>query len=139
MSREPQRHSVYETVVRVEPADLDERNHVNNVVYVRWVQNIAIAHWRTLATAEDQAQIAWVALRHEIDYLSPAFVGDEIVLRTWVGHAERLSFERMTEVRRASDRKLLAKARTLWCPVDASTGRPVRVSAAVRALFSRGA
>jgi len=139
MSREPQRHSVHETVVRVEPADLDERNHVNNVVYVRWVQDIAIAHWRTLATAEDQAQIAWVALRHEIDYLSPAFVGDEIVLRTWVGHAERLSFERMTEVRRASDRKLLAKARTLWCPVDASTGRPVRVSAAVRALFSRGA
>lgn len=121
---------------RVEEGDLDERAHVNNVVYLRWVQDVAIAHWRRLASAESQAEVAWVALRHEIDYLSPALLGDEVVVRTWVGAAEGLSFERHTEVRRAADGRLLARARTLWCPVDARSGRPRRVSAEVRAQFS---
>ena len=123
-------------VRRVEPADLDERAHVNNVVYLRWVQDVATAHWRALASAESQAEVAWVALRHEIDYLSPALLGDEVVVATWVGAADGLSFERHTAVRRESDGKLLARARTLWCPVDARTGRPRRVSAEVRAQFS---
>lgn len=121
---------------RVEPADLDERAHVNNVVYLRWVQDVATAHWRALASAESQADVAWVALRHEIDYLQPALLGDEVVVRTWVGTAEGLSFERHTEVARTTDGRLLARARTLWCPVDARTGRPRRVSAEVRARFS---
>lgn len=130
------RPSMFEQRVKVQPSDLDERKHVNNVVYLRWVQDVAIAHWTSLASAQDQNEIAWVALRHEIDYLSPALPGDDVVLKTWVGHAERLQFERLTEIRRASDGTLLAKARTLWCPIDAQTGRPKRVSSEVRALFS---
>jgi len=62
------------------PADIDEQNHVNNTVYLRWIQDIATAHWKSLASAEAQAGIAWVVLRHEIDYKSPASLGDEIVL-----------------------------------------------------------
>ncbi len=103
------------------------------------MQEIAIAHWRSLAAPDVQAEVAWVALRHEIDYLAPAFLDDDLLVRTWVGEAEGLSFERLTEVRRAADGTLLAKARTLWCPVDARSGRPKRVSASVRALFSTGA
>lgn len=129
-------HAPFEQRRVVEPPDLDERAHVNNVVYVRWVQDVATAHWRAHAPAEAQERIAWVALRHEIDYLSPARLGDEVVLRTWVGSAEGLSFERFTEVRRAGDGRLLARARTLWCPVDARSGRPHRVSTEVRAQFS---
>jgi len=130
-------HAPFEQRRHVEEADLDERAHVNNVVYLRWVQDVATAHWRALASAEAQERIAWVALRHEIDYLSPARLGDEVVVRTWVGTAEGLSFERFTEVRRAGgDGRLLARARTLWCPVDARSGRPHRVSAEVRAQFS---
>lgn len=128
--------TAFEQVVVVEAADLDERAHVNNVVYVRWVQEIATAHWRALAPTEALAEIAWVALRHEIDYLAPAVLGDELLLRTWVGAAERLAFERFTEIRRTADARVLAKARTLWCPVDARTGRPRRPGAEVRALFS---
>jgi acyl-CoA thioester hydrolase len=75
-------------------------------------------------------------LRHEIDYKMPSMLGDEIVLRTWVGKATRATFERFTEIRRKSDRQLLSQARTLWCPVNAQTGRPVRVSAELRAQFS---
>jgi len=75
-------------------------------------------------------------LRHEIDYKMPSTLGDEIVLRTWVGKATRITFERFTEIRRKNDGQLLSQARTLWCPVNTQTGRPVRVSAEVRAQFS---
>ena len=117
-------------------ADIDEQNHVNNTVYLRWVQEVATAHWKSLASAEAQKAIGWIVLRHEIDYKNAASLGDEIVLRTWVGEASRLKFERFTEVRRKIDNVLLAQARTLWVPVDSRTGKPTRVSAEVREKFS---
>ncbi len=128
----------------VQPADIDELGHVNNTVYLRWVQDVATAHWKSLANAEAQAAIGWVVLRHEIDYKAPANLGDEIVLRTWVGEASRLKFERFTEIRRKAqlehsqkeDHQLLAKARTVWVPIDWKTGKPTRVPADVRARFS---
>jgi acyl-CoA thioester hydrolase len=126
----------FEMVIPVLPGDIDEQNHVNNTVYLRWVQDIATAHWRAVASPKAQKSIGWVVLRHEIDYKGPATLGDEVVLSTWVGQATRLTFERFTEIRRNSDRQLLSQARTLWCPIDAQTNRPVRVSADVRAQFS---
>src|SRR5204862_697120 len=91
-------------IVSFLPGDIDEQNHVNNIVYLRWVQDVATAHWKTLASAESQAVIGWIVLRHEIDYKMPASLGDEIVLRTWVGKASRLKFERFTEIRREPGR-----------------------------------
>jgi acyl-CoA thioester hydrolase len=129
-------YAPFEMTVPILPVDIDEQNHVNNTVYLRWVQDVAIAHWRAIATQEAQETIGWVVLRHEIDYKAPATLGDELVLRTWVGKATRLTFERFTEIRRNSDGQLLSKARTLWCPINMQTGRPVRVSAEVRAQFS---
>jgi acyl-CoA thioester hydrolase len=122
--------------VAVLPADIDEQNHVNNTVYLRWVQEVATAHWKSLASADAQDAISWVVLRHEIDYKLPAGLGDKILLRTWVGEASRLKFERFTEIRRRIDKQLLAQARTLWVPIDSRTGKPTRVSAEVRARFS---
>ena len=126
----------FEMTVLVMPEDIDEQNHVNNTVYVRWVQEVASAHWREIASPEAQETIGWVVLRHEIDYKAPASLGNEVVLRTWVGRATRLTFERFTEIRRNSDGQLLSKARTLWCPINAKSGRPVRVPAEVREQFS---
>jgi acyl-CoA thioester hydrolase len=126
----------FEMIITVLPGDIDEQNHVNNTVYLRWVQDVATAHWRAVANPKAQETIGWVVLRHEIDYKAPATVGDEVVLRTWVGKATRLTFERFTEILRDRDGRLLSEARTLWCPIDAQTGRPVRVSAEVRAQFS---
>jgi acyl-CoA thioester hydrolase len=126
----------FEMIITVLPGDIDEQNHVNNTVYLRWVQDVATAHWRAVANPKAQETIGWVVLRHEIDYKAPATVGDEVVLRTWVGKATRLTFERFTEILRDRDARLLSEARTLWCPIDAQTGRPVRVSAEVRAQFS---
>ena len=127
---------VFELAISVKPEDIDELGHVNNVSYVRWVQDVAVAHWRSGAPAEDQARLLWVVVRHEIDYKQAAFLDDEILARTWVGGATRITFERHTELVRSSDRSVLAKARTLWCPIDARSGKPTAVSAAVRARFS---
>ncbi len=126
----------FELLIPVEPADIDELGHVNNVTYLRWVQEAAVAHWRAAAPAADQAKLLWVVVRHEIDYLHPALAGDRIVARTWVGTATRMRFERHTELLRESDRRRLAQARTVWCPLDTQGGKPAAVSAEVRAVFS---
>ena len=128
--------AIFEMTLAAATADIDEQNHVNNTVYLRWVQEVATAHWKSLASADAQKAIGWIVLRHEIDYKNAASLGDEIVLRTWVGEASRLKFERFTEVRRKIDNVLLAQARTLWVPVDLRTGKPTRVSAEVREKFS---
>ena len=129
-------NAIFEMTVPVLPADIDEQNHVNNTVYLRWIQEVATAHWESLASAETKAAIGWVVLRHEIDYRSPAALGDEIVLRTWVGKASRLKFERFTEIHRKIDNRLLVEGRTLWVPIDVLTGKPTRVAAELRAQFS---
>ena len=126
----------FEISVAVMPEDIDEQNHVNNAVYLRWVQEVATPHWQAIASSEAQGEIGWLVLRHEIDYKAPVCLGDEIVLRTWVGKATRLTFERFTEILRRSNGQLLSKARTLWCPINAQTGRPVRVPLEVREQFS---
>lgn len=126
----------FELPIKVHEADIDQLGHVNNVVYLKWVQDVATAHWRAVATREQQAALAWVVIRHEIDYSSAARLGEDIVAETWVGMASRRTFERHTEIRRMPDRKLLARARTLWCPIDVGSGKPARVDAEVRARFS---
>ena len=126
----------FELVVPVLSTDIDELGHVNNTVYLRWVQDVATAHWRAIASPAMQETIAWVVLRHEIDYRAPAMLGDEVLLRTWVGHATRLTFERFTDILRTNDQLQLSKARTIWCPINPKTNRPTRVGAEVRAQFS---
>jgi acyl-CoA thioester hydrolase len=132
----PAKLNIFEMTVSVGAADIDEQNHVNNTVYLRWVQEIAVAHWRAIASPEAQRAIRWVVLRHEIDYKAPASLGDEVTLRTWVGRAAGLKFERLTEVRRRHDSQLLSQGRTVWVPIDVTTGKPTRVPADVRAQFS---
>src|ERR1041385_3201042 len=117
----------FEISVSVTPADIDAQNHVNNTVYLRWVQEVATAHWQAIASSEAQEGIGWVVLRHEIAYQTTACPGDARVLRTG---------ERVTESRRSNENQLVSTARTLWCPINTQTGRPVRVSAEVREQFS---
>jgi acyl-CoA thioester hydrolase len=131
--------SPFELPIRIEAADLDVLGHVNNVVYVRWVQEAAIAHWMSATSGEEQAALVWVVARHEIDYEKPALPGDELLARTWVGEAEGLLFARHTEILRLPSRERLARARTMWCPLDPRTGRPCRVPPSVRERFSTSA
>ena len=126
----------FEIQLIVTADDIDELNHVSNVVYVRWVQEVAVAHWQALASEEAQRKVVWVVLRHEIDYKTPAVVGDDLIIRTWVGRVTGITFERHTEMVRLPDERLLASARTVWCPISTETGRPTRVGAEIREQFS---
>jgi len=126
----------FELSIPVSAADIDDHGHVNNVVYVRWIQDVATAHWKAAATAAQQAEVSWFVVRHEIDYKHAAKLKDDIIARTWVGTANARAFERFTEILRAADRRLLARARTLWCPIDIQSGKLTRVSAQLRERFS---
>lgn len=116
--------------------DIDANGHVNNVVYLRWVQDAATAHWCARTSEAEQLAVAWVVVRHEIDYRRAALPGDTIEALTWVGPASRHAYERNTELRRAADGELLARARTLWCPLDPATGRPCPLAEDLRRRFS---
>jgi acyl-CoA thioester hydrolase len=126
----------FELPIQVAPDDIDELGHVNNVTYLRWVQDAAVAHWTAAAPAAEQARLFWIVLRHEIDYLHPAHIEDRLAAFTWVGTCTRLRFDRHTEIRRADNGRVLARARTVWCPIDAATRKPTPVSAELRARFS---
>jgi len=126
----------FEIRISVKEADIDPLGHVNNIIYLRWVQDAAVAHWRSAATEAQKANILWVVTRHEIDYKRPAFLGDDIIVRTWVGKATDLIFERHTEIIRENDKKLLARAKTFWCPINKVRGKPMRVDSDVRRRFS---
>ena len=126
----------FELPIQVAPDDIDELGHVNNVTYLRWVQDAAVAHWTAAAPAAEQARLFWIVLRHEIDYLHPAHLEDRLAAFTWVGTSTRLRFDRHTEIRRADNGRVLARARTVWCPIDAATRKPTPVSAELRARFS---
>lgn len=113
--------------VRIGAADIDGQDHVNNVAFVRLVQEAAVAHWRAAAPADVQAAYTWVVRRHEIEYLRLGLPDDELELRTWVGEPAGATWERFTEVRRLGEEKPLVTARTVWVLLDAASGRPRRV------------
>lgn len=126
----------FELNIPVFPEDIDGQGHVNNVVYLRWVQDAAVAHWSARTSDAERRGVAWVVVRHEIDYRLAAMPGDTIRATTWVGPASRNSYERNTELRRMADGEVLARARTIWCPLDPATGRPCQLEEGLRARFS---
>jgi acyl-CoA thioester hydrolase len=111
--------------------------HVNNVAFVRYVQDAAAAHWLSLAPADLQAAFDWVVRKHEIEYLKPGRPDDELVVRTWVGAPNGATWDRFTEIERPADRALLVKARTVWVLLDAASGRPRRIDARIAGVLPR--
>jgi acyl-CoA thioester hydrolase len=111
---------------RVESADIDAQGHVNNVAYVRWIQDVAVAHWLSVTNEESREKFTWMLTRHEIDYKKQTFVGEEVTITTWVGEPTRVVWERFTEIRRADD--LLVKARSVWCLIDRVRTKPTRIT-----------
>lgn len=105
--------------------DLDALNHVNNVTYLQWVQNVAEKHWSEIANADINNKYVWVVIRHEIDYYLPAILNDEITITTYIGDSYGVKSERFVEIKR--DDKILVKAKTIWCLLDKNTMKPVKV------------
>ena len=113
--------------------DIDTQGHVNNVAYVKWIQDVAVAHWFSVTTEEARKKHIWMVTRHEIDYKKQAFENEEIVVTTWVGEPTRISWERLTEIRRGE--YLLVKARSVWCLIDRETLKPTRITSELKKLF----
>jgi acyl-CoA thioester hydrolase len=118
----------YSHVFTVEATDIDQLGHANNVAYVRWVQEVAAAHWHHLypPTAELPPQV-WVVQEHHVRYLRSAYAGDELRASTWVGDVKGASSKRLTRIERVADGQLLCAAETQWVLLESGSGRPVRV------------
>ena len=126
----------YDHRIEVRATDIDVNGHANNVVYVRWIQEAAVAHWFAVVDAERARSMTWAVVRHEIDYKRPALLGDGLVARTWVGAITAATCERFCEIGRSSDSTVLARSRTIWCVFDPATGRPRRIDPGIRGPFS---
>lgn len=113
----------------VDESHIDENHHVNNVVYIQWMQNIAILHSEACGgTAQTHSRgCSWVIRSHNIEYLHAAFLGDTLVARTWVVASQKVRHTRRYSFHRKSDGKLIAKGETDWVYVDKKSLRPVKI------------
>lgn len=127
---------IIEKTITVTESDLDALNHVNNVRYVQWVQDIAENHWLIKAPKEVKEMCFWVMISHCISYKSPAFLDDEISLKTYVTKSEGVTSKRVVEITDAKTQNLLAKSETKWCLMNSKTMRPMRISEEIKLLFA---
>jgi acyl-CoA thioester hydrolase len=119
--------------------DIDLLGHAGNIVFVRWIQDIALAHSAAVGFDFDayrRVGAIFVVVRHEVDYLRPALRGDVIEARTWISSVMAAKCQRSTEFARVSDGRLLAKGLTTWAFIEFATGRPRRIDRELHAAFA---
>jgi acyl-CoA thioester hydrolase len=116
----------FEHIFTARTADIDELGHVNNTVWVRWVQDMATVHWAAAATPEQAAAYVWVVVRHEIDYLGNLKEAESVAARTWVAEAPAgAKYDRHVEF--SKDGRVIVRAKTTWAILDRAKLRPIRV------------
>ncbi len=120
------------------PDSIDELGHVNNAVWVQWIQQVATAQWPAAAPQAHKDAYIWVIVRHEIDYLRPLGPGETVMGRTWVADKPHgAKFDRFVEFT-GEDGKVHVRARTVWAMLDKASGRPVRITDEIAAPFLTG-
>lgn len=125
----------FSTTIIVQPEHLDNVNHVNNVIYVQWMQDIASMHWEVIATEKYKQEILWMIKRHEIDYYNQAFIGDELLMETWTGESTNVTWKRHYEITRKSDNKKIISAASVWITLDRKTQRPRKIEQELVKMF----
>ena len=129
--------SIYSKIFSIPKTAIDENGHVNNVAYVQWMQDIAVEHYSSIGGIQAQGPDAtWVVREHRVEYLLPAFEGDEIEIRTWVENIRRVRSLRKYEFARKSDGKVLVRGETDWVFVDVKTGSPRAIPDEVSKVFN---
>lgn len=129
---------VYDYCHTVGPQEVDALGHANNVAYVVWMQDAALAHSAAQGWPREkyrQSGYGWVVRSHKIDYLQPAFLGDQVVVRTWVATMHKATSLRRYHILRQADSTLLAKAETMWAFVSYATLRPARIPREIAVSF----
>jgi acyl-CoA thioester hydrolase len=125
----------YITTITAGPEDIDILGHVNNAVWVKWIQDVAVAHWHAIAAPEHHDAYIWVVTRHEIDYRGNVSAGETVTAETWVDEPPKgARFNRYMKFTGA-DGKVRVEAKTTWAILDRATGRLVRVPPEVAAPF----
>lgn len=132
-----QNPEIYEKTIVVQKQDLDKQEHVNNVQYVQWVQDIAEEHWEKRASAEQKNNVIWVVVKHEINYKREAFLDDRVLLQTYIGETTHVTSIRHVNIMNAETDQILAKAKTTWCLLDANTKKPVKISEELKKVFKQ--
>ena len=128
---------IFEQSFLVEKRHLDEQNHVNNVQYVQWVQDIAKAHWEARASQRQNLQYFWVVIKHEINYKKQAFLGDEILIQTYVSETSHVKSIRHVIIKNAETKKVLVEAKTTWALMDQEKKRPTKISEELKRIFQQ--
>lgn len=128
----------YSRVHLVTEEEMDVNGHVNNLAYLRWMQDIAIHHARAVGSTDvnDREGTTWFVRSHHIDYKQPAYAGEEVRIITWIHDYRRSTSHRRYSVRRANDNVELARGETLWVYVDRKTGRPLPIPDDIKSLFT---
>jgi acyl-CoA thioester hydrolase len=117
------------------PADIDELGHVNNAVWVRWIQDMATSHWNAVAAPEHIAAYIWMVTRHEIDYRGNIVAGESVRGLTWIeSQPKGAQFDRRVDFTNAAG-KVIVRANTTWAILDKASGRLVRVRPEISAPF----
>ncbi|WP_306013074.1 MULTISPECIES: thioesterase family protein [unclassified Allomuricauda] len=125
----------YSEAFDVVPNDLDDLNHVNNIRYVEWIQEISKRHWNHVTTEAIQQSLIWVVRNHNITYHKSAVLGNTMLVNTYIAKNQGPISIRVVEIKNKETNELLVKAVTEWCLLDAKTFRPKRVPEEIQALF----
>ena len=126
----------HEKTLVVEQGDLDDLNHVNNVRYLEWIQDISKEHWELNVPAAVKQDLVWVVTSHYIQYRGEAKLGDTIHLRTYIADTKGAISVRAVEMRHAETGKILVQSKTEWCLLNANTFKPMRISKEIRSFFN---
>jgi acyl-CoA thioester hydrolase len=119
--------------IEVKAADLDELMHVNNVVYISYLQQAAISHWYSAVPEPIREPIRWVVKKHSIEYFKAAFENDSLEISTWIESFNSLTCTRFYEIYRGND--LIVKAETLWLALDTQSMKPKRIDTGIYAEY----
>ncbi len=127
---------IFEYPITILQSDIDEQGHVNNIIYLKWVQEAAIAHWTSVANTQMLENNLWVVSRHEIDYLKSAYSDSKLIAKTWVTDPQGAKSERYINIMDAETETIYAKIKTTWYLLDSKTKRPKRIDAEIVNVFS---
>lgn len=126
----------FEKLITVSRDDLDDLDHVNNVRYVEWVNDVAKAHWNKNATKEMLKKYAWALIKHNIEYKSAAVLNDVVKLKTYVTKAEGVTSTRIVEMYNNETQNLHVRSETTWCLLNSINLRPTRITTEIVNLFN---
>lgn len=132
----PNTNQIFSLERTVTSSDIDDLNHVNNAVYVKWMDDVAFAHWSKLTKQYNLPECIWVVVRHEIDYKAQAVLNDTIIINTWIGETSGFRSIRYIEFYKGDT--LLVKSKTTWVLLDVKTYKPTRITESVLKVLEAG-